>query len=365
MNERVERKILPPDSKDFYENVPYGGSETYSLSGILARYVKDGADKVALASAAMETMKLLNVSQELIDNALKFWGSTIVSTPSAHAWLREAAEFKEDELLTESEAGHMFVNALRRGILPKEIFASFYDRWVQELQVVRVALAFEFKDAKVNYLARLASGSLPFTVSPEQLQKFEERTSRLKFGVLDPTDWYYLPAYGGYFPHTVRIKAMGVEREQRYATYGHELSHGVLSGRLLHKHKKGDVQDISPTKNGLRMRSYEFTERTKDKLINKDDKMAWLDEAATELLSSWIQGRRPRTYKAEVGVLEALVKDGLNPQVLFDAYAEDYHPGEKGLPAVKKLMAEIFRIRGKEWFYEQQRRFSGTIPDAS
>jgi hypothetical protein len=121
---------------------------------------------------------------------------------------------------------------------------------------------------------------------------------------------------------------------------------GGHKAELITARSKTQYQE---TKSGLQFK-FSTTKGLKDWNV-------WMGEGFVEWAARLLSGEKDdEAYAEEVKAVEELMNSGVAVETFCKAFREDYLVGEAGvrLPALKVLLDQVTKLRGKAWLKERE-----------
>jgi hypothetical protein len=171
----------------------------------------------------------------------------------------------------------------------------------------------------------------------------EKIFSKLEFGRYDPL-FTGLDAPG---MHSTSLQAVEIASDTKIEALPHivihELLHSLSGTTILSEKKYTDDGEVNKVKNKKIGFSYIAVD-SKDEM-KREKIFDWLNEGVTEEISMELSGMNVGGYVAERRKLKRLYELGIDREIIYNAYFEDYNPDDpERVPHWKKFVAELKRI---------------------
>ncbi len=342
---RNEYMHISRDSEEFEESVRTAREEIKAYEENF-RYTKDSVSKVLEFIDNAEKLKnqaeteeektkiqsVIEIEMAVLKNAYTFFLNK-VSVKTAKNLLRDLSEDQElgNELTNISRAmrsgedisGDLVVKIFRQRLKSNQKREELLsDRWDEIMSTV-------FENARRGIDAGLIKRT------PAEMDTIFNGQS---FEIFDP--FFNDRFIDGY--HNPHSEAIGISLDSTLEDLPHMILHEslhALGGRTILNIKR---QEVDGEKSKVQQQKSGLVFLNNDKRTHKFN---WLNEAVTEEITKELTGKESGYYVSHRRKLKRLYELGIDREIIYNAYFEDYNPDDpERVPHWKKFVAELKQI---------------------
>jgi hypothetical protein len=340
-----EYKHISRDSEEFEESVRTAREEIKAYEENF-RYTKDSVSKLldmidkaekleGLATTEEEKVRIQGVVEigiGVLKNAYSFFLNK-VSVKTAKNLLRDLSENQElsSELINISRA-------MRSGEdISGDLVVKIFRQRLKSNQKREETLSEKWEEIMSSVL-HSTQGGIDAGLIKRTSAEMDTIFNGQSFEVFDP--FFNDRFIDGY--HNPQSETVGISLDSPLEDLPHMILHEslhALGGRTILNIKR---QEVDGEKSKVQQQKSGLVFLNNDKRTHKFN---WLNEAVTEEITKELTGKESGYYVSHRRKLKRLYELGIDREIIYNAYFEDYNPDDpERVPHWKKFVAELKRI---------------------